>query len=124
MGTLLRQLERVLGSGELEAQLPKLALPPEAPVLRRLDLGAPRLELVLCRLGQLSRLDQLPLEGLGLACRLAMRIPRFAPFLPHDAASQELQTRQRFRTFASGRGLGADHIEPWLDLGLEILEPQ
>jgi len=116
VGPFLRQLERVLCRGQLEAQLAQLALPAETPVLGRLNFGPRDLELCLRSRGQLARLCQLSLERLGLADRAAMRIASFAPFLPHDAAAQKLEPRRRFRSLAGGCGLRAHHLEARLDL--------
>jgi hypothetical protein len=114
----------VLRGGQLETQPTKLALPAKAPVLGGLNLGPGGLELVLCRFGQVTRLSQLALQRLRLAGGPAMGITRLAPFFPHDAASEQLQPRRRFGSFASSCCLGANYLEAWLDLRPEILEAE
>src|SRR4029077_16014146 len=47
-----------------------------------------------------------------------------APFLPDDAASQELEPGGRFGGFPGGGGLHLERFEPGCDLGLEVFEPQ
>src|SRR5450759_4370796 len=124
MSALLRQLERVLRRGKLQAQPAELALPAEPPILCCLDLGTPRLELGLRRLGQLTRLRQPPLQRLGLTGRPAMCVARLAPLFPHDAAAQEIESRRRLSALSSGSGLAAEDLQTRLDLRLEVIQPK
>jgi len=124
LGARLRQLQGVVGVRHQEAKLAKPPLAREAPVLRGLHLRPPGLKLPFGVDGQLAGLGQPPLERLDLRGGPAMRVARLAPLLPDDAAAQDLEPRRGLGRLARRGRLQAQHLEPWCDLGLQVLEPQ
>ena len=124
LSSLLRKLEAVLGRCDLQPQSPQRALPTQPPILRRLHLVPARCELSLSRGGELARLGEPPLERQRLGRRAPVRVTRFAPLLPHDAASEKLEPRIGFGGLASRSRLGADDLQSGLDLGLQVFEAQ
>ena len=124
VGTLLGQPERVLGAGDLEPQASELALASETLLLRRLNFLARRLELGLCSLRHVAGLGQAALERLDLRARPAVRIPRFPPFLPDDAAAEQVEACRGFIALPGGRGLGANHLQPRRNLRFQVFQPE
>src|SRR5439155_27014168 len=108
---LLGELVTVLGVGNLEAKLAERALAGKPPVLRRLHRRASDLERVLCDLRLLAGLDQAAIEVLGLRRSAAVGVPRLPPFLPDDAAAEELQTGAGLGRLPGGGSLDAKRLQ-------------
>jgi hypothetical protein len=117
-------LQLVLRPRQLQLQLADLALPLQPAILGRLQLAAPALELDLGHLRLRPGFGQAPLQGLQLGPGPALDLASFPPFLPDQAAPQQLQAGLGFRRGPGSLRLHPERIQARLDLDAKVLKPE